>query len=113
MNSTHIKPILFIIVLVGGALLVFMGDELQLGYRHDEGVLTEGTLVDYRYNVIKRNHQGVAVVDGKLQAVSTWRISYVDENGKFGRCDYVKPRGGESLITNEHVKCYTGEIQFN
>lgn len=113
MNPIHIKPMLFFVVLIGGILLAINDDDFQAGYRHDEGALTEGRLVDYRYNVMKRNHQAVAVIDGKLQAVSTWRISYVDENGKFGRCNYVSLSGSGSLHTNEHVKCHTGEIQFN
>ena len=91
-------------------LVVF---NMQWGYRNDEGALLEGTLVDYNSTVLKRNYQPIAMVDGKLQAVSTWMISYVDKNGKVGRCRYVTLSGTGGLMINEHVKCYTGEIEFN
>ena len=97
----------------GFIALILLNKNWQWGYRNDEGVLSEGTLVDYNSTVLKRNFQPIAMVDGKLQAVSTWMISYVDKNGKVGRCRYVTLSGTGGLVINEHVKCYTGEIQFN
>ncbi len=111
--NLHTKPPAIIIVIIIVVVIVLINNNFQLGHRHDEGVLNEGTLIDYSYDVMKRNHTAVAKIDGKLQAVSTWRISYVDKNGKFGRCHLYKRQISGSPLINSHVKCSEQPLSFN
>lgn len=104
---------LIAIIVFISAIVAAVLDKHQFGYRHDEGVLNEGTLVDYRYDVVKRNHTAVAEIDGEMQAVSTWKISYIDKNGKFGKCHLYKRQISSSPILNEHVKCSEQPLSFN
>jgi hypothetical protein len=83
------------------------------GYKSEEGVLNDGTLVDYRSFVPKRNYQPVAIIKGKKVAVSAWKISYVDINGKFGACNYYTLRGSGSLKVNTSVTCDNQILEFN
>lgn len=106
------------LLILGIAIFAYLGVFQQikiasLGYRHDDGVLNEGTLVDYHYYVHERNKAPVAKLDGLLLRVSTWKISYVDTNGKFGACDFYTPSGTGSLKLGSHVKCDTQQLQFN
>ncbi len=109
--NTH-QLIAFILTLIV-VVLTSISFDWRVDYKHDNGVLSEGTLVDYRYNTIKHNRQAIAIVNGKYQAVSTWDISYVDANGLFGKCDYISLSGSGSLTLNTPIKCFTGELQFN
>jgi len=102
-----------VIVAVGIVVVIAALAQTTFGYRHDDGVLNEGTLVDYRYDVIKRNHAAVAEIDGKMQVVSTWRISYIDANGKFGSCHYYTKQMTNRPELNKHVKCSEQPLSFN
>lgn len=106
------------LLIFGVALFASLGIFQQikigtLGYRHDEGVLNEGKLIDYYNYVANRNKSPVAKIDGVLMHVSTWKISYIDNTGKFGACDYYTPVGGNSPKIGTHVKCDPQQLQFN
>ncbi len=85
----------------------------QIGYRVDAGVLDEGRLIDYHNYQAKLNSASLAIIDGELRRVNTWKISYVDKNGKFGACKYYTPSGSGSPKYNSKVKCDRQELQFN
>ncbi len=85
----------------------------QIGYRVDDGVLDEGRLIDYFNYKEKLNSASLAVINGELQRVNTWKISYIDKNDKLGSCKYYTPVGTGSLKHNSKVKCDRQELQFN
>jgi hypothetical protein len=94
-------------------LLIGLLAGCDIGFKNETGVLNSGTLVDFRYHVHNRLRQPVSEVNGKLMAVATWKISYVDVNGKFGTCDYFTESGSGSLKRNTFVKCSDQPLLFN
>lgn len=91
-----VAQLLFVVCIFSGC---------DIGYKNEEGVLDEGTLVEYRSEVSNRNKTGTSILSGKRVAVNEWSISYVDVNGKFGACDHYTAVGAEPPKINQNIKC--------
>lgn len=94
------------------ALSLFLVGCDSVGYKHEEGVLKSGTLIEFRITVPNIGHQAVGVINGKKMAVTSWKISYIDSNGKYGSCHYYAPRGAQLKI-NTHITCDDQILEFN
>lgn len=90
---------------------------------NDDGVLKEGTLINYHsiniYDgftsfIFNTNQNVIAIIDENPIRVSVWNIKYIDENYKMGSCKYYTPFYSGSLKINEHIKCMDDiELKFN
>ncbi len=85
----------------------------DIGFRTDDGVKLEGRVIAARYKVHVRNKTAIAIMDGKKRAVSTWVVSYIDEDGKLGVCDCFT-LSGHGILTDSFIQCRDkSELEFN
>jgi len=102
----------------GGFLIYMLIIFLQYNFGSDvdnDVALGSGTLISYRWVVLKRNYVPVSEIDGKMVAIRTWNISYIDKNNVLGTCEYYESKSQKSIMSdriNQPIKCSTGKVVF-